>query len=194
MCIYLTSAKTGIAQCVRVSRIRCIKFSIDVNPRTTTLLNRLMRFVVHRGAMVTLIQTLLLVTFYAAPRKLYWLPFHINVTKLYANTFFAMLNARTHLKDTWQARSSIALSHSFSGSVSGGGGGGGGGKYDLRALSDLHQSQDVGFRPAYTKHRSASKQRIKARGLGPYPEAVTVTRFHHAVSVQLQADDDRYTV
>lgn len=144
MCIYLTSAKTGIAQ-------------------TTTLLNRLMRFVVHRGAMVTLIQTLLLVTFYAAPRKLYWLPFHINVTKLYANTFFAMLNARTHLKDTWQARSSIALSHSLSGSAGGGGGGGGGGKYDLRALSDLHQESnfpDV----SQSGHRCESRLATKSAG------------------------------
>jgi len=81
MCIYLTSSKTGIKE-------------------TTTLLNKLMLFVIHRGAFVTLIQTLLLITFYAAPRNLYWIAFHINVTKLYANTFFAMLNGRNNLKET----------------------------------------------------------------------------------------------
>ena len=72
--------------------------------RTNTLLNKLILFVVHRGALVTLIQSLLLITFYAAPNHLYWyglrissdvhsqvsalrLAFHFNVTKLYANTF-----------------------------------------------------------------------------------------------------------
>jgi hypothetical protein len=79
MCIFLTSAKTGMSE-------------------TNVLINKLMRFVIHRGALVTLIQTLLLITFYAAPSNLYWMAFHINVTKLYANTFFAMLNGRQHLK------------------------------------------------------------------------------------------------
>ncbi|KDR76630.1 hypothetical protein GALMADRAFT_139541 [Galerina marginata CBS 339.88] len=81
MCMYLTSSRTGIE-------------------RTTTLLNKLMRYVIHRGVLVTLIQTVLLVTFYAAPDHLYWIAFHINVTKLYANTFFAMLNGRRSLQDT----------------------------------------------------------------------------------------------
>ncbi|KAG6905397.1 hypothetical protein DXG01_002990 [Tephrocybe rancida] len=53
MCIHLTSARTGISD-------------------TNNLLNMLIGFVVHRGALVTLIQALLLITFYAAPRKLYW--------------------------------------------------------------------------------------------------------------------------
>lgn len=80
MCVYLTSSKTGIAE-------------------TNTLLNKLIQFVVQRGALVTLVQTLLVITFYAAPNHVYWLAFHINVTKLYANTFFAMLNGRHHLKE-----------------------------------------------------------------------------------------------
>ncbi|KAG6890167.1 hypothetical protein C0995_010871 [Termitomyces sp. Mi166 len=79
MCMYLASARTGISQ-------------------TNTILNRVVGFVVHRGALVTLIQTLLLVTFYALPHNLCWFAFHINVTKLYANTFFAMLNGRNHYK------------------------------------------------------------------------------------------------
>jgi len=79
MCIYLTSSKTGI-------------------PETTGVLNKLIRFIIHRGALVTLIQTFLLISFYAAPDRLYWMSFHVNVTKLYANTFFAMLNGRQHLR------------------------------------------------------------------------------------------------
>ncbi|KAJ3849070.1 hypothetical protein EV368DRAFT_85915 [Lentinula lateritia] len=80
MCTFLSNAKTGIRQ-------------------TDNLIKSLIQYVVERGGVVTLIQTLLLITFYAAPTKLYWLAFHINVTKLYANTFFCMLNAR---KSLWE--------------------------------------------------------------------------------------------
>ncbi|KAF9492358.1 hypothetical protein BDN71DRAFT_1396739 [Pleurotus eryngii] len=78
MCILLSGAKTGIQQ-------------------TNGLLKSLIHYVVHRGVLVTLIQTLLLITFYAAPSRLYWLAFHVNVTKLYANTF-CELNSRDQLK------------------------------------------------------------------------------------------------
>ncbi|KAF4565482.1 hypothetical protein EYR36_002053 [Pleurotus pulmonarius] len=80
MCKLLSNAGTGMSS-------------------THSLLKSLIRFVVHRGVLVTLIQTLLLITFYAAPANLAWMAFHINVTKLYANTFFAMLNSREQLKD-----------------------------------------------------------------------------------------------
>jgi hypothetical protein len=79
MCIFLTSSRTGI-------------------PETNALLTKLTRFIIHRGALVTLFQTAMLITFYAAPKNIYWAPLHLNVTKLYANTFFAMLNGRDHLK------------------------------------------------------------------------------------------------
>jgi len=80
MCIFLRSSKTGMNS-------------------TNNLLKSLMQFIIHRGALVTLIQVLLLITFYAIPSNLTWFAFHVNVTKLYANTFFAMLNARTNLKE-----------------------------------------------------------------------------------------------
>jgi hypothetical protein len=79
MCLFLTSSRTGI-------------------PETNSLITKLTRFIIHRGALVTLFQTALLVTFYAAPKDIYWAPLHLNVTKLYANTCFAMLNGRQHLK------------------------------------------------------------------------------------------------
>jgi hypothetical protein len=79
MCIFLTSARTGI-------------------PETNALLTKLMRFIIHRGALVTLFQTVLLITFYAMPDRLVWAAIHLNTTKLYATTFFAMLNGRQHLK------------------------------------------------------------------------------------------------
>ncbi|KAE9396414.1 hypothetical protein BT96DRAFT_113765 [Gymnopus androsaceus JB14] len=80
MCTFLSNARTGITQ-------------------TDGLIKNLIQYVVERGAVVSLIQTLLLITFYVAPSNLYWLAFHINVTKLYANTFFCMLNSR---KTLWE--------------------------------------------------------------------------------------------
>lgn len=82
LCAFLTSAKTGMKQ-------------------TNRLIDELMRFIIHRGALVTVMQTLLLVSFYAFPTRLHWLAFHFNVTKLYVNTFFAMLNAREGLKEKY---------------------------------------------------------------------------------------------
>ncbi|KAI0758588.1 hypothetical protein BC629DRAFT_1597899 [Irpex lacteus] len=68
MCSMLASARTGFDS-------------------TNSVIRALMHFIMQRGILVTLIQTLLLITFHAAPNHLYWLAFHVNVTKLYANTF-----------------------------------------------------------------------------------------------------------
>ena len=64
-----------------------------------------MEFTIERGALVTLIQTLLVILFFASHQHVYWyvcwrlfppsltqlcpprLPVHINLTKLYANVF-----------------------------------------------------------------------------------------------------------
>ncbi|KAF4583939.1 hypothetical protein EYR40_002437 [Pleurotus pulmonarius] len=91
----LTDIIATIAMCKLLSNSRT-----GINS-TRNLLKSLVRFVVHRGILVTLIQTLLLITFYAMPSNLAWLAFHVNVTKLYANTFFAMLNARERLKERY---------------------------------------------------------------------------------------------
>ncbi|KAJ3746223.1 hypothetical protein DFH05DRAFT_1395004 [Lentinula detonsa] len=81
MCTFLSNAKTGIRQ-------------------TDNLIKNLIQYIVERGGVVTLIQTLLLITFYAAPNNLYWLAFHINVTKLYANTFCECLDLKLLLLNT----------------------------------------------------------------------------------------------
>ncbi|KAJ3992545.1 hypothetical protein F5050DRAFT_1579359 [Lentinula boryana] len=81
MCTFLSNAKTGIRQ-------------------TDNLIKNLIQYIVERGGVVTLIQTLLLITFYAAPNKLYWLAFHINVTKLYANTFCECSDSKLLLINT----------------------------------------------------------------------------------------------
>ncbi|KAF9476988.1 hypothetical protein BDN70DRAFT_881700 [Pholiota conissans] len=79
MCLFLNSVRTGMIQ-------------------TNSLLDALVRLTFSRGILVTVAQTLLLITFYATPGTLTWVVFHINVPKLYVNTFFAMLNGRDRLK------------------------------------------------------------------------------------------------
>ncbi|KAJ7768661.1 hypothetical protein DFH07DRAFT_1058312 [Mycena maculata] len=81
MCLFLTGAETGIK-------------------RTSSLLRSLIHLVINRGLLVTFAQILMLVLFFASTTHLYWLAVHINTTKLYVNTFFAMLNARTSYLDT----------------------------------------------------------------------------------------------
>ncbi|KAF6756747.1 hypothetical protein DFP72DRAFT_893658 [Ephemerocybe angulata] len=80
MCMFLSNQKGGIE-------------------KTNSLLGRVMVFVVQRGVLVTTIQAAVLVAFFAAPGGLGWLALHMNVTRLYANTFFAMLNGRAQLRE-----------------------------------------------------------------------------------------------
>ncbi|KAJ3889120.1 hypothetical protein GG344DRAFT_67361 [Lentinula edodes] len=94
MCTYLSNAKTGFST------------------HTDSLIKGLIQYIIERGAVVTLIQTLLLITFFAFPNNLYWLAFHINVTKLYANTFFCMLNARKNLWKKHAPKNDSAFSSS----------------------------------------------------------------------------------
>ncbi|KAJ7641221.1 hypothetical protein FB45DRAFT_899696 [Roridomyces roridus] len=82
MCLFLKSANTGIT-------------------RTSSLLRSLKHLFINRGILVTAAQILLLLTFFANAGHLYWLAVHINTTKLYVNTFFGMLNARTALQEKY---------------------------------------------------------------------------------------------
>ncbi|KAJ6582388.1 hypothetical protein B0H19DRAFT_527220 [Mycena capillaripes] len=91
MLIFLKAADTGIR-------------------RTSSILRSLMYLVVNRGVLVTVAQVVTLIVLFASTSHLYWslssfplltgliilrVAVHINTTRLYANTFFAMLNART---------------------------------------------------------------------------------------------------
>ncbi|KAJ7112115.1 hypothetical protein C8R44DRAFT_798112 [Mycena epipterygia] len=97
MCIFLNSAKTGVS-------------------RTSSLLRSLMHLVINRGLLVTAAQIILLITFFASSGHLYWLAVHINTTKLYVNTFFGMLNARTAVLDRY-ANGQMSLSAFASASI-----------------------------------------------------------------------------
>ncbi|KAJ6582381.1 hypothetical protein B0H19DRAFT_1252482 [Mycena capillaripes] len=76
MLIFLKAADTGIRQ-------------------TSSILRSLMYLVVNRGLLVTAAQVVTLIVLFASTSHLYWVAVHINTTRLYVNTFFAMLNART---------------------------------------------------------------------------------------------------
>ncbi|KAF9005065.1 hypothetical protein BDQ17DRAFT_1353712 [Cyathus striatus] len=79
VCLFLDSARTGMIQ-------------------MNAALNTLMKYIIQRGTLVTLIQTVLLITFYATPKSVVWFSFHIIIPKLYTNTFFAMLNGRDNIR------------------------------------------------------------------------------------------------
>ncbi|KAF9259461.1 hypothetical protein L218DRAFT_990049 [Marasmius fiardii PR-910] len=72
-----------------------------ISTQTNQLIKSLIVLFVNRGILVTVVQSMILIMFYAVPDKLWWLAFHINVTRLYANTFFAMLNARQVIKQRY---------------------------------------------------------------------------------------------
>ncbi|KIP07113.1 hypothetical protein PHLGIDRAFT_106054, partial [Phlebiopsis gigantea 11061_1 CR5-6] len=78
MCILLTTSRTGFG-------------------RTDTLINTLIQYFAQRGLLVTLVQVIIMIVFFAAPHNVYWFSFHVNMTKLYANTFFSMLNGREEI-------------------------------------------------------------------------------------------------
>ncbi|KIJ35272.1 hypothetical protein M422DRAFT_129330, partial [Sphaerobolus stellatus SS14] len=80
MCLFLKTSRTGMNN-------------------TNEVVRSLTQFVIHRGALVTTIQTALLIAFFASPSTITWLGLHVNVTKLYANTFCTWLNAREHLRE-----------------------------------------------------------------------------------------------
>ncbi|TEB26420.1 hypothetical protein FA13DRAFT_1816877 [Coprinellus micaceus] len=67
--------------------------------KTRSLVAQISVFVIQRGILVTAIQVAVLIAFFASSTNLAWLALHMNVTRLYANTFFAMLNGRSHLRE-----------------------------------------------------------------------------------------------
>ncbi|KAJ7156525.1 hypothetical protein C8R43DRAFT_1183920 [Mycena crocata] len=93
MCIFLNAADTGIT-------------------KTSSLLRSLMHLVINRGILVTFGQVLMLLLFFTSTTRLYWVAVHINTTKLYVNTFFAMLNSRATGVESREVHSMV-LSRTF---------------------------------------------------------------------------------
>ncbi|KAH7903504.1 hypothetical protein BJ138DRAFT_1131340 [Hygrophoropsis aurantiaca] len=79
MCYFLSSARSGVK-------------------RTNSIIKSLMFWAIHRGILLTAWQSADLFLYVAAPSKDYWVPFHMNLSKIYVNTMLAMLNARSTLR------------------------------------------------------------------------------------------------
>ncbi|KAF9259460.1 hypothetical protein L218DRAFT_874678, partial [Marasmius fiardii PR-910] len=80
----VTDIIATVAMCSLLSYSRS-----GISTQTNKLIKSLIILFVNRGILVTMVQSMILIMFYAVPDKLWWygLAFHINVTRLYANTF-----------------------------------------------------------------------------------------------------------
>ncbi|KAF4622024.1 hypothetical protein D9613_009542 [Agrocybe pediades] len=63
--------------------------------QTINILERLLAAIVARGALVTIVNGLLMILYILYPVKLYWIAIQLSQAKLYIITLIAMLNART---------------------------------------------------------------------------------------------------
>ncbi|TFK98975.1 hypothetical protein BDV98DRAFT_191018 [Pterulicium gracile] len=79
LCVYLANSRTGFRG-------------------TDSMVKRLMGYIIQRGLLVTVVQILFMILFFMSKTRLEWLALHVNMTKVYANTFFAMLNSRESAK------------------------------------------------------------------------------------------------
>ncbi|KAF7314036.1 hypothetical protein HMN09_00562200 [Mycena chlorophos] len=77
---YLKDARTGVAA-------------------TTNLLEALCTLFMNRGLLVTIIQALTFVLFFGFESPQYWITGHFLLTKVYVNTFFALLSSRRDLRE-----------------------------------------------------------------------------------------------
>ncbi|KAJ7664451.1 hypothetical protein DFH06DRAFT_1187819 [Mycena polygramma] len=80
MCKYLSWSKTGIAS-------------------TENLLSTLSTIFMNRGAIVMVDQVVCFILFFAFQDSQIWFAPHLILTKLYINTFFAILNSRNYLRE-----------------------------------------------------------------------------------------------
>ncbi|KAF9062509.1 hypothetical protein BDP27DRAFT_1336528 [Rhodocollybia butyracea] len=85
--------------------------------RTDSIIKRLISYIIQRGIVVTAIQTLFLLLFFLTESHTYWLALHVNVTRLYANTFFAMLNGRDNIRA--KAQNTYTMTMAISGDTGG---------------------------------------------------------------------------
>jgi len=91
MCLYLKSSKTGISS-------------------TEKLLDALALIFLNRGALVMLVQIFTFIMFFCFQNPQYWLAPHMLLTKVYVNTFFAILNSRSYLREKHFGTSNLASS------------------------------------------------------------------------------------
>ncbi|EJC98234.1 uncharacterized protein FOMMEDRAFT_23807 [Fomitiporia mediterranea MF3/22] len=79
----------------------------DLGRGHTTLVDTLLFYTINRGLLFTVAQIGRMAAYLSAPMMLYWLPFHLCLSKLHVNSLLALLNSRHALRGAAQEVSKI---------------------------------------------------------------------------------------
>ncbi|KAL5522439.1 hypothetical protein ACEPAG_8455 [Sanghuangporus baumii] len=74
----------------------------DIGRNRITLVDTLMFYTVNRGILFCVAQLGNMIAYILAPTMLYWVPFHLCLSKLYVNSLLALLNSRNSLRGAAQ--------------------------------------------------------------------------------------------
>ncbi|KAK0434546.1 uncharacterized protein EV420DRAFT_1682776 [Desarmillaria tabescens] len=81
-------------------------------PRTNNVIQKMLTYIINRGLLVTVTQTLTLIMFSVEQTKLHWMPTHLSINKFnYAFYTVAILNTRPALRE--QLNSAVTQSLAF---------------------------------------------------------------------------------
>ncbi|TFK59065.1 hypothetical protein BDN72DRAFT_851470 [Pluteus cervinus] len=78
-------------------------------PKTDSILRILMLYTVNTGLLVAIDETVGLITYVTMPDNLIFLGFYLLLSKLYLNSYLAMLNARDKLRDRLDAHDPVSI-------------------------------------------------------------------------------------
>ncbi|EGN97002.1 hypothetical protein SERLA73DRAFT_185270 [Serpula lacrymans var. lacrymans S7.3] len=101
-CAVICDIITTSALCYMLSPIRS-------STRKRSPVRTVFIFLIDRGILVNVVQLGTLVTYSYAPNKLYWMSFHLCKSKVYINTFFAMVNSPENQPSSANTRPSSKL-------------------------------------------------------------------------------------
>ncbi|KAK0434544.1 uncharacterized protein EV420DRAFT_1653918 [Desarmillaria tabescens] len=68
-------------------------------PRTNNVIQKMLTYIINRGLLVTVIQTLTLIMYSVEQTNLHWMPTHLSINKVYVITMLAILNTRPALRE-----------------------------------------------------------------------------------------------
>ncbi|EJD08215.1 uncharacterized protein FOMMEDRAFT_150934 [Fomitiporia mediterranea MF3/22] len=173
--IPIAVANGSAAACDIISTISLIVFVTSHAPsrkEIKSLVTYVIFLAVGRGFLVAVAQVGLLAMFFGSPAsKFYWMPFHLNISKLHVNTTLAMLNSRASLRSKAthkHIRSENARSQRFKRTI---------------GSSDLPRSRD------WTTDWSSVENQIDQSCL-PYRSENLQQLLDSSISVQLSKDND----
>ncbi|KAJ7892977.1 hypothetical protein B0H13DRAFT_2276705 [Mycena leptocephala] len=99
-------SKGANAVCDFIATAMMVKYLKDTSKdsaikSTSNLLDAICQLFMNRGLLVALIQVFTFVMYFAFNNTQYWIAPHLVLTKVYVNTFFAILNSRTYLREKY---------------------------------------------------------------------------------------------